>query len=87
MRGVSTRLAAVLSMAFSWVNTSEALDSYRFLHVTIDTPWTIFVFLLLCIFVPFILMATLSWRFAERRAEAENKPANASDTDPAEGKQ
>ena len=41
---------------------SEALDSYRYLHVTIDTPWSIFLFLLIGIFAPFILMAVLVWR-------------------------
>ena len=41
---------------------SEALDSYRYLHVTIDTPWSIFLFLLIGIFAPFILMAVLIWR-------------------------
>jgi len=44
------------------------MDSYRFLHVTIDTPWSIFVFLLLTIFAPFVLMAVLAWRYAERKA-------------------
>ncbi len=41
---------------------SEALDSYRYLHVTIDTPWSIFLFLLVGVFAPFILMAVLVWR-------------------------
>jgi hypothetical protein len=87
MRGILIRLAAVTGLAFSWVNAGYALDSYRFLHVTIETPWTIFIFLLLCVFVPFVLMATLSWRFAERKAETEKKPPSAGATDPAEGEQ
>jgi len=43
-----------------------ALDSYRYLHVTIDTPWFIFLFLLPIVLSPFILMAVLYWRFAGR---------------------
>lgn len=44
-----------------------AVDSYRYLHVTIDTPWAIFLFLLPIVLSPFILMAILYWRFAGRK--------------------
>ncbi|MDX8405035.1 MAG: hypothetical protein R8K50_02680 [Mariprofundus sp.] len=41
-----------------------AIDSYRFLHVSIDTPWMIFIFLFFLVFAPMILMAILYWRNA-----------------------
>ena len=47
---------------------SMALDSYRYLHVTIDTPWSIFLFLLIGIFAPFVLMAVLVWRHSGKKA-------------------
>lgn len=53
----------------TWTQPSYALDSYRFLHVTIDTPWSIFVFLLFAVLAPFVLMAILVWRYSENRAE------------------
>jgi hypothetical protein len=62
---------AMGAAALLWMNSSYALDSYRFLHVTIETPWTIFIFLLFAVFAPFILMAILSWRYVERKKEAE----------------
>lgn len=43
-----------------------AADSYRWLHVTIDTPWAIFIFLLPMVLVPIILMAILYWKYAGR---------------------
>lgn len=49
----------------------QAFDSYRYLHVTIDTPWLIFMFLLPIVLSPFILMAWLYWRYAGRRAGDE----------------
>jgi hypothetical protein len=49
-----------------------ALDSYRYLHVTIDTPWAIFLFLLPIVLSPFILMAILYWRFAGRKSDDED---------------
>lgn len=52
------------------MNNAYALDSYRFLHVTIDTPIYIFFFLLLFILSPFILMAILAWRFANKKKES-----------------
>jgi hypothetical protein len=43
-------------------NTSLAVDSYRYLHVSIETPWMIFLFLLVAVFVPWILILVLMWR-------------------------
>ena len=45
-----------------------AVDSYRFFHVTIETPYMIFLFLVGFILAPFFLMAILYWRYAGRRA-------------------
>ena len=44
-----------------------AVDSYRYLHVTINTPWAIFLFLLPIVLSPFIVMAVMYWRFAGRK--------------------
>jgi uncharacterized membrane protein YadS len=71
-------IRALLFLAAAlWLETGHALDSYRFLHVTIDTPWFIFLFLLVAIFAPFILMAMLAWRYAERRTTSESPQADA----------
>jgi len=43
-------------------------DSYRWLHVTIDAPWAIFLFLLPMVLFPVVLMAFLYWRVAVKRA-------------------
>jgi hypothetical protein len=56
---------------------AAAVDSYRFLHVTIETPWMIFLFLLVVILFPFILTAILHWHFARKKAveqQANNEP-------------
>lgn len=45
-------------------NVFAATDSYRWLHVTIDTPWAIFIFLLPMVMLPVVLIAILYWRFA-----------------------
>ena len=57
--------------------TAQAsVDSYRFAHVTIATPWYIFVFLLMGIFAPFILMAVLAWLNAARKSEQDDTDAD-----------
>lgn len=43
-----------------------AADSYRWFHVTIETPWAIFIFLLPMVLTPLVLMVILYWRFALR---------------------
>lgn len=61
---------AVLLLVLS--DSALALDSYRYLHVTIDTPWLIFLFLLPTVLGPLIVMAILYWYFAMRKRK---KPA------------
>lgn len=64
--GIKAILAMVgLSAAFPAV---ASVDSYRFLHVTIATPWYLFVFLLGGVLSPFILMAVLAWYSAVRKS-------------------
>jgi hypothetical protein len=58
-------LAAVLGLAGTGAQAS--VNSYRFLHVTIDTPWHIFLFLLMGVFAPFVLMVVLMWRNSIRK--------------------
>lgn len=53
-----------------------AVDSYRFVHVTIATPWYIFIFLLMGVFAPFVLMVVLAWRNAARKSDQEAAEAN-----------
>ena len=47
-----------------------AVDSYRYLHVTVETPWTIFLVLLPFVLAPLVLMAVLAWRYAGRKTES-----------------
>ncbi|MDA8415948.1 MAG: hypothetical protein M0Z78_02575 [Betaproteobacteria bacterium] len=61
-------LLAGLATRSAW-----ALDSYRYLHVTVDTPWNIFLFLLIGIFAPFILMAVLAWRYSFKKKSDEGE--------------
>jgi hypothetical protein len=65
-------LMAVLSIACLFMaEAANAADSFRYLHVTIDTPWMIFIFLLVIILFPFILMAILYWYFAYKKSVEE----------------
>lgn len=52
-----------------------AVDSYRYMHVTIETPWLIFMGLLVVFMSPFILMAVLHWHFAFRAKKEPSKEA------------
>jgi hypothetical protein len=49
------------------------VDSYRYFHVTPETPWYIFLFLLPIVILPFILMAILYWYFAWRKPGGQDK--------------
>ena len=70
------QIARFILLPLIAVFSSEAFaaaDSYRWLHVTIDTPWAIFIFLLPMVLLPAILMAILYWRFSGKKTPAANK--------------
>lgn len=64
----------ILAMAglFCAFSAQASVDSYRFLHVTISTPWYLFIFLLGGVFSPFILMAVLAWYSAVRKSNRKS---------------
>ncbi len=71
----------LMMLGIAGISTAHAaVDSYRYAHVTISTPWYIFIFLLMGVFVPFILMAVLAWRVAIKKAEIEAKENNESNS-------
>lgn len=70
------KIAPMLLGLVGFSNAQAAVDSYRFVHVTIATPWYIFIFLLMGVFVPFVLMAVLAWRNAARKSEQEAADAS-----------
>ncbi len=68
------RLITALIMT-SMAGPALAVDSYRFIHVTIETPWMIFLFLLCIVLFPFVLTAILHWHFANKK-ESPPHPKN-----------
>ncbi|MBU6468740.1 MAG: hypothetical protein KGN31_02780 [Betaproteobacteria bacterium] len=66
------RLMCCALLISSLSESAFALDSYRYLHVTIETPWSIFLFLLIGILAPFVLMAILIWRYSTRYKSEED---------------
>ncbi len=63
---------AVVLAALSHAGAAQAsVDSYRYLHVTIETPWIIFLVLAPMVLAPLVLMGIMVWRYAERRKEDE----------------
>jgi len=63
----------LLMVALTLSTPALALDSYRFLHVTIETPWIIFIFLFFLVFAPMILMAVLYWYFAFSKKDGQEE--------------
>lgn len=64
--------AALAAIALSYAGAAQAaVDSYRYLHVTIETPWLIFLGLAPFVMAPFLLMGVMVWRFADRRKDDE----------------
>ena len=74
------RVFALAAMAIMLLHAdlSVAIDSYRYLHVSIETPWVIFLFLLAAVFVPFILMVVLMWR-QMHKVDGAPKPGTSRD--------
>lgn len=65
------KLLGIITLFFSYTANVIAADSYRYMHVSIDTPWAIFVFLLFIILFPFVLSAILYWYFTFKKNKQE----------------
>lgn len=50
-----------------------ALDSYRYLHVTIDTIWYIFLLLAPLVLTPFAVLMWMYWRRAARQNDEQGR--------------
>ncbi len=75
LKWIARRAAWIAGLFGMGVSSAHAVDSYRWLHVTIDTPWAIFLFLLPMVLVPVVLMAILYWRFAiQKPAKKGSQP-------------
>ncbi len=59
-------LAGLLAPAQAY---AMAPDSYRYLHVTIDTIWNIFLILAPLVLAPFVVLMWMYWRRARARDE------------------
>jgi len=63
---------AVSLVVLLWAQSAHAaVDSYHYLHVTIETPWFIFLVLLPMVLAPLVLMGVMVWRYAERRKDGD----------------
>ncbi len=64
----------LLMAGLTLATPAMAVDSYRFLHVTIETPWIIFIFLFFLVMTPMILSAILYWYYTlKRRAQQDEE--------------
>lgn len=68
-------LAIIGFLSATLTPVSALADSYRYLHVSIDTPWAIFIFLLLIILFPFVLSAVLYWHFTIKKHKEQSESA------------
>lgn len=68
LRFVQSIFFSVIALCSS-TSAQAGVDSYRYLHVNIDTPWAIFVFLFFLVFAPMILAVILYWWHATKKDE------------------
>lgn len=68
------KIIILFILSFFSTQVFAATDSYRWLHVTIDTPWAIFIFLLPMVLLPAVLMAILYWRYAGKKPVQKPDP-------------
>ena len=63
----------ILMMVLLQSRVSFALDSYRYMHVSLNTIWYIFIGLMIVILFPFVLMAYLAWYYSSRKASEKTE--------------
>ena len=71
MRSIFVRIGLLLLLVQA--NSAFALDSYRYMHVSFNTLWYIFIGLMVVILFPFLLMAYLAWHYSKKKKAAQEK--------------
>lgn len=66
LRLLQSMYVVMIGLFFS-IPAQASVDSYRYLHVNIDTPWAIFVFIFCLVFAPMILLIILHWWHASKK--------------------
>jgi len=74
MNFIAKLIYATISLCWAW--PALAVDSYRYMHVNIETPWAIFVFLFGLVFAPMVLAVILYWRYAMKKDDDEEDDNN-----------
>ncbi len=65
-RFIQSIFFSILTLCGS-ISAQASVDSYRYLHVNIDTTWAIFVFIFCLVFVPMVLLIVLHWWHATKK--------------------
>jgi heme/copper-type cytochrome/quinol oxidase subunit 2 len=72
-----TKIFQLLLVALLFqAKASYALDSYRYLHVSLGTIWYIFIGLMIVILFPFVLMAYLAWYYSNKKSSEKRGEGN-----------
>ncbi len=65
-----------LAVLLIQAKASFALDSYRYMHVSLGTIWYIFIGLMIVILFPFVLMAYLAWYYSNKKSAEKREEGN-----------
>jgi len=68
LRLLQSIYVAMISLFFS-ISAQASVDSYRYLHVNVDTTWFIFIFIFCLVFIPMVLLIVLHWWHATKKDE------------------
>jgi len=75
-RGGLVYMTAIITGVLGAPVSAFALDSYRYLHVKLDTVWFFFIFLFFLVFAPMIIMAVLYWWRAMKKPDDDQAREN-----------
>lgn len=74
MAGFGASLAALAALLVGLPHVAEAggvLGEYSYLHVSFSSVWHIFIFILVLVMMPFILMIYHVWRHGPMKGDAD----------------
>ena len=74
MRSILTKIGMILLLFQA--QSAFALDSYRYMHISFNTLWYIFIGLMVVILFPFMLMAYLAWYYSNKKAKSRQEEVN-----------
>jgi uncharacterized membrane protein YhaH (DUF805 family) len=81
MYAASLLLAGLVLFSPKQAMAVDVLGEYSYMHVSFSSVWHLFLFILILVMMPFILLIFHAWKQSNRKGDPENRASETKEGD------